>query len=260
MREQGVVVDAVSLGEIERALAAGFSSRWASRHPGDRVHRRPARRRHAGPGGGAGHSGQRRLDRHAAPARPAAPGPCGVAAHQPGLRPRPQQQDQHRRRAQQARHLARRPAAGAGGDPPARPALVGCTCTSARAWTTATWRRSAAPWWTWRAGGRADLQAISAGGGLSIPYRAGEPRSTRRTTSACGTPHAARSRAAVWATPCTWRSSRGATWWPSRACCWRGARHQDVGSNHFVLVDAGFNDLMRPSMYGSHHGISVLRR
>ena len=31
-----------------------------------------------------------------------------------------------------------------------------------------------------------------------------------------------------------------------------------MGRNHFVLVDAGFNELMRPSMYGSHHGIQVL--
>lgn len=31
-----------------------------------------------------------------------------------------------------------------------------------------------------------------------------------------------------------------------------------MGSNHFVLVDAGFNDLMRPAMYGSAHRTSVL--
>ena len=30
------------------------------------------------------------------------------------------------------------------------------------------------------------------------------------------------------------------------------------GRQHFVLVDAGFNDLMRPSMYGAHHGIQLL--
>lgn len=32
------------------------------------------------------------------------------------------------------------------------------------------------------------------------------------------------------------------------------------GGNRFVLVDAGFNDLMRPAMYGSHHEISIVRR
>lgn len=27
---------------------------------------------------------------------------------------------------------------------------------------------------------------------------------------------------------------------------------KDMGSQHFVLLDAGFNDLMRPAMYGSY--------
>ncbi|CAL4323802.1 diaminopimelate decarboxylase [Buchnera aphidicola] len=31
-----------------------------------------------------------------------------------------------------------------------------------------------------------------------------------------------------------------------------------MGTNNFVLVDAGFNDLMRPVMYGSYHEISVI--
>ena len=33
---------------------------------------------------------------------------------------------------------------------------------------------------------------------------------------------------------------------------------KQMGSRHFVLVDAGFSDLMRPSMYGSYHHISLL--
>ena len=33
---------------------------------------------------------------------------------------------------------------------------------------------------------------------------------------------------------------------------------KEMGSRHFVLIDAGFNDLMRPSMYGSYHHISAL--
>ena len=32
---------------------------------------------------------------------------------------------------------------------------------------------------------------------------------------------------------------------------------KQVGSNFFALVDAGFNDLVRPAMYGSFHRISV---
>ena len=35
---------------------------------------------------------------------------------------------------------------------------------------------------------------------------------------------------------------------------------KDMGGNHFVLCDAGFNDLVRPAMYGGHHAISVLPR
>ncbi|WP_343152525.1 diaminopimelate decarboxylase [Buchnera aphidicola] len=31
-----------------------------------------------------------------------------------------------------------------------------------------------------------------------------------------------------------------------------------MGNNNFVLVDAGFNDLMRPVLYGSYHEISVI--
>jgi len=31
-----------------------------------------------------------------------------------------------------------------------------------------------------------------------------------------------------------------------------------MGNKNFVLVDAGFNDLMRPTMYGSYHHISVI--
>jgi diaminopimelate decarboxylase len=33
---------------------------------------------------------------------------------------------------------------------------------------------------------------------------------------------------------------------------------KQMGGNHFTLVDAGFNDLMRPALYGSYHHISVL--
>lgn len=31
-----------------------------------------------------------------------------------------------------------------------------------------------------------------------------------------------------------------------------------MGNNNFVLIDAGFNDLMRPTMYGSYHHISIV--
>jgi diaminopimelate decarboxylase len=34
---------------------------------------------------------------------------------------------------------------------------------------------------------------------------------------------------------------------------------KESGEKKFVIVDAGMNDLMRPSLYGSHHGIRPLR-
>jgi diaminopimelate decarboxylase len=33
---------------------------------------------------------------------------------------------------------------------------------------------------------------------------------------------------------------------------------KQMGQNHFTLVDAGFNDLVRPSMYGAYHALSLL--
>jgi diaminopimelate decarboxylase len=36
----------------------------------------------------------------------------------------------------------------------------------------------------------------------------------------------------------------------------RATKH--MGSRFFALVDAGFNELMRPAMYGAHHGIELI--
>jgi len=33
---------------------------------------------------------------------------------------------------------------------------------------------------------------------------------------------------------------------------------KDMGSNRFIMVDAGFSDLMRPSMYGSFHSMTLI--
>jgi diaminopimelate decarboxylase len=35
---------------------------------------------------------------------------------------------------------------------------------------------------------------------------------------------------------------------------------KNAGANRFVLVDAGFNELMRPAMYGSFHAMTLLPR
>ncbi len=102
------------------------------------------------------------------------------------------------------------------------------------------------------------IEAISAGGGLSIPYRAGDARidtahyhslwdAARREIEA-----ARGHRIHLEIEPGRYLvAESGLLLAEVRAT-------KDVGANHFALVDAGFNDLMRPSMYGAHHGISLL--
>jgi diaminopimelate decarboxylase len=105
-----------------------------------------------------------------------------------------------------------------------------------------------------------DLQAISAGGGLSTPYSAFDPQ--------VDTAHYFK----------LWNDTRG----PLQALLGHSLHLEiepgrflvaesgvllaevratkPMGTNHFVLVDAGFNDLMRPSMYGAYHEISLIAR
>lgn len=103
-----------------------------------------------------------------------------------------------------------------------------------------------------------DLHAISAGGGLSTPYREGDElidvqhyyslwdNARQRIEQHLG--HAIEleiepGRYLV--------AESGVLLAEVRAV-------KDMGSRHYVLVDSGFNDLMRPAMYGSYHHISVL--
>ena len=103
-----------------------------------------------------------------------------------------------------------------------------------------------------------DLKAISAGGGLSIPYQAGEP--------VVDTAHyfqlwdAARQQVATQlGHPVTLELEPGRYLVAESGVLVTEVRAtKAMGSAHFVLVDAGFSDLMRPSMYGSYHGMSVL--
>ena len=104
----------------------------------------------------------------------------------------------------------------------------------------------------------ADLQAISAGGGLSIPYRDGEARidtahyfslwDDARREIAHHLGHAVHleiepGRFLV--------AEAGVLLTEVRAT-------KAMGANRFTLVDAGFSDLMRPSMYGAFHGMSLI--
>ncbi len=102
------------------------------------------------------------------------------------------------------------------------------------------------------------IEAISAGGGLSVPYRAGEAevdtrhyfqlwdRTRRAVSDVCG------------------RTVRLEIE-PGRylvAGCGKLVAEvravKKVADNYFVLVDAGFNELARPMIYGSHHEIRFL--
>jgi len=105
-----------------------------------------------------------------------------------------------------------------------------------------------------------DVTGISAGGGLSIPYRTGDASvdtahyfslwdaARRRLADELGHPLHLEIEPGRFLV-----AEAGALLAEVRAV-------KDMGSNHFVLCDAGFNDLVRPAMYGGHHAISVLAR
>ncbi|ATF91181.1 Diaminopimelate decarboxylase [Cedecea neteri] len=103
-----------------------------------------------------------------------------------------------------------------------------------------------------------DLEAISAGGGLSIPYREGEE--TINTDHYYGLWNTAREKiAAHLGHPVKLEIEPGRFLVAEAGVLVSQVRAvKDMGSRHFVLIDAGFNDLMRPSMYGSYHHISAL--
>jgi diaminopimelate decarboxylase len=86
----------------------------------------------------------------------------------------------------------------------------------------------------------ADIEAVSAGGGLSVPYREEEDETQ--------VGHAVRleiepGRYLV--------ADSGVLVSEVRAV-------KTMGRNRFVLVDAGFSELARPAMYGSYHRISAI--
>lgn len=102
------------------------------------------------------------------------------------------------------------------------------------------------------------IEAISAGGGLSIPYRAGEPRidtahyfelwdgARRRIAEAQGRPLKLELEPGRYLV-----AESGVLLAEVRAT-------KTMGARFFALVDAGFNELMRPAMYGAHHGIELI--
>ncbi|WP_077033893.1 diaminopimelate decarboxylase [Pelomonas sp. KK5] len=103
-----------------------------------------------------------------------------------------------------------------------------------------------------------DLHAISAGGGLSIPYQDGG--AVIDTAHYFGLWDAARKEAeAVVGHALKLEIEPGRFLVAESGVLLGEVRAtKDAGANHFVLVDTGFNELMRPAMYGSFHGMSVI--
>jgi diaminopimelate decarboxylase len=102
-----------------------------------------------------------------------------------------------------------------------------------------------------------DLEAISAGGGLSVPYQEFEPRVD--TAHYFSIWDAARRRIAMaLGHPVRMEIEPGRFLVAESGILLSQVRAvKEMGANHFVLADAGFNDLMRPVLYGSYHGISL---
>ncbi|GLZ84571.1 diaminopimelate decarboxylase [Metapseudomonas resinovorans] len=103
-----------------------------------------------------------------------------------------------------------------------------------------------------------DLEAISAGGGLSIPYRQDDPVVDIPRYAELWN-QARREVEGIVGHPVRLELEPGRFLVAESGCLLSEVRAvKDVGNNHFILVDAGFNDLMRPSMYGSFHDMSLL--
>lgn len=104
-----------------------------------------------------------------------------------------------------------------------------------------------------------DLQALSAGGGLSTPYSAGDTRVDVGHYFSLW--HAARQRCQSIAGRTLALEIEPGRFFVAEAglLLARVRAVKDAGENRFVLVDAGFNELMRPAMYGSYHAMHVQR-
>lgn len=103
-----------------------------------------------------------------------------------------------------------------------------------------------------------DLHAISAGGGLSIPYRDGDARID--VAHYFGLWDAARREAeALVGHALKLELEPGRYLVAESAVLLTEVRAvKNAGANRFVLVDAGFNELMRPAMYGAFHAMTLL--
>jgi diaminopimelate decarboxylase len=103
-----------------------------------------------------------------------------------------------------------------------------------------------------------DLQAISAGGGLSVPYQVGEAQID--TAHYFSLWDAARQQVAqLLGHAITLELEPGRYLVAESGVLVTEVRAtKQMGNNPFVMVDAGFSDLARPSLYGSFHGMELI--
>jgi len=104
----------------------------------------------------------------------------------------------------------------------------------------------------------ADVASISAGGGLSIPYQPGGDRiDTAHYFSLWDAARQAVARHLGHAVHLEIEPGRYLVA-ESGVLLTQVRARKKQGRQQFVLVDAGFSDLMRPAMYGAHHEMSVI--
>lgn len=103
-----------------------------------------------------------------------------------------------------------------------------------------------------------DISAISAGGGLSIPYQQGD--CTVDTEHYYNLWNYARQKIEQhFGHAINLEIEPGRFLVAESGVLLAQVRAvKNMGRRHYVLVDAGFNDLMRPAMYGSYHHITLL--
>ncbi|WP_317203582.1 diaminopimelate decarboxylase [Janthinobacterium sp.] len=103
-----------------------------------------------------------------------------------------------------------------------------------------------------------DLEAISTGGGLSVPYRDGEqPVDTAHYFSLWD--HARKQIEAHLGHPVRMEIEPGRFLVAEAGVLMTEVRAtKQMGGNHFTLLDTGFSELMRPAMYGSYHAMTLL--
>jgi diaminopimelate decarboxylase len=105
-----------------------------------------------------------------------------------------------------------------------------------------------------------DLRAVSGGGGLPIPYREGEAAIDPAEHFAVWDGARRRIEAHLGHSVELEIEPGRYLVGPAGVLLAEVRATKTMGRSHFTLVDAGFNDLVRPAMYGAYHELSLLSR